>query len=489
MNKKNQNNMALEQTLLSNNSSEEFKRNDTPNVSAFLQNATSSKSEVKDDSTILQKKLPSYTENISRDPTDLQYDLNNNNVDVQPLQPLKNSNGTFESSERSIFQQNQNVLIDIKEKLNYRYIDDDVLSKNFNICSNDINSFTLYFCIYSINTECYIEGIPQLDDSLKLNDINYIYNHFQPFIQYIFEKKNNSILSLETYHFPSKQYTCPVFTNQENIENESQREDSNDISQEQIHFQNSCFEFLLSCFDKNINDTIHKEKIDFRNLYKGFIQEDENKENIFVFFDISKIISYLNTNYTLAIMDEIIYKKKIYSTPMDEFVIQFFKKNDSFTKIYILNNDDDENIPEKEVEVLFPFQLYLCDYVNNEYINIDNSYDLKEVKPLEHPFLGMAYYFSTSPLKEVETENLKRFSCFMVNDLYFKKDISNINEEESEESEESEVNIQSEEEENDKKDPTKEYIKEEILYASTLYFHENELQLWGIKNITHFIKY
>ena len=126
---------------------------------------------------------------------------------------------------------------------------------------------------------------------------------------------------------------------------------------------------------------------------------------------------------------------------------------------------------------------------DREFINVEKT-DINQLIPYEHPLLGMSYFFSTFPLKEVETEKLKRYSCFMVNELYLKNDLStiienplslssiNIFEEEKEE--------QEKEEEEQKKE--QEYSKEELLSVSTIYFHEKEIQLWTIKNISHFIE-
>ena len=341
----------------------------------------------------------------------------------------------------------------IKEKINYKYIDEDELMKNFNICLNE-NQYNIHYCIYSINTDCYIEGIPVLDENLKLHDTEYLYNNFQPFIQYVFKKENNSFV------FPSNSYECKIFgDNDQNII-------ETDKSQEQIHFENDCLTKLYEFFDNDIINIIHNEKININEFYKGFIQDEENKQDIYVFFNVTTIINYLKkTEYTIAIIDEIIYKKKIYSTPIHDSVISFFKKNDQFTKIYLLDNENNSDM----IEVLFPFQLYLCSYNDDTYKNIEKS---EKLIPYEHPKLGLCYLFSTFPLIETYTENLKRFSCFMVNELYLKNNISSImNEEEKE----------SEEEEN---------IKDDILIASTIYFrNELEIQLWGIKNISHFIEY
>ena len=347
------------------------------------------------------------------------------------------------------------------EQIKYKYIDDDELMKDFNICASEFNSspITINYCIYSINTDCYIEGIPPINNSIELHDTQYLFNNFQPFIQYVLEKKNDGILNVgsylgvgsDLYDFPQSSYECNVFSNQE-------EEDDSEKSQQQIHFENTCFQFVLSCFDKNVD--IHNNTIDISKLYKGFIQNKENENiiNLYVFFDVTPIINYLKkSQYTLSIMDEILYKKKIYSTSINENVTNLFKKNIYLSKIYLIDNS------ESEIEVLFPFQLYLCNYTEGEYLNIKKeTVELNHIEQIEHPLLGMAYYFSTYPIKEYESENLKRFSCFMVNDLYIKNDIIEFEEEE------------------------KEKIKDDVLSASTIYFYENELQLWGIKNMIHF---
>lgn len=409
-----------------------------------------------------------------------------NNTDTQPrefmnsssevlTENITNNNNNNVKSQSTTYSVNQ-------YKKNYRYINDDELMKNFNICSNYTNKFTTHFCIYSINTECYIEGNSSIEyNNMDFHDTQYIYNNFQPFIQYILEKKNDSIFSNELYTFPKSEYNCNVFSN-----SETQEKEEVEKTQEQIHFENFCLEFILSCFDKKFIDIIHTEKINIYNFYKGFIQDNDNPEDLYVFFDTTEIIKYLNKQkYTIAIIDEIVYKKLIYSTPINEIVTSFFNKNDFLTKIYLLNEDDDG-----ELEVLFPFQLYLCNYKDGVYSNVektvtplnspskteDDDYGLTilNIEPFEHPFLGLAYFFSTFPINKYDTENLKRYSCFMVKELYLKKDINLVKEDI--------VNDEIETVEED-------FTKDDIIGASTVYFHENELQLWAIKNIIHFIDY
>lgn len=436
-----------------------------------------------------QEKQPQINININQKINLKQKNSESREPEFDSIEPVSEPVSEPETEEIDINNINENNLLN-PEQIKYKYIDDDELMKDFNMCIDDslstpnplfskTNSFQINYCIYSINTDCFIEGIPSLNDSIELHDTPYLFNNFQPFIQYVLEKKKDGILGVgsEFYDFPQSSYECNVFSNQE-------EEDDSEKSQQQIHFENTCYQFVLSCFDKNID--IHNNTIDISKLYKGFIQtlstplsssefiqtnplsaplfsNNQNKENeniiqLYVFFDVTPIINYLKkSQYILSIIDEILYKKKIYSTSINENVTNLFKKNLFLSKIYLINEN------ESEIEVLFPFQLYLCNYSEGEYLNIKKeTVEMNHIEQIEHPLLGMAYYFSTYPIKEYESENLKRYSCFMVNDLYIKNDIIELEEEE------------------------KEKIKEDVLSASTIYFYENELQLWGIKNMIHF---
>jgi hypothetical protein len=79
--------------------------------------------------------------------------------------------------------------------------------------------------------------------------------------------------------------------------------------------------------------------------------------------------------------------------------------------------------------------------------------------------MGLAYYFSTDILKEGDEP--RRFACFITRSYYISKDLATVEVSEEEK---------------------KEHIGK-ILRASSFYFHENEVQIWGVKNILHFVEY
>jgi hypothetical protein len=324
----------------------------------------------------------------------------------------------------------------------YKYIDDDQLSKNFGFCMDTENkTFKVYVAMFSINQSCFIEG--EYEETEYTNDITddqFKYNTRYPFLQFYMETKP------DMYSFPQMDYECPIINTPLEEDGEP---DSEEKPQEQTHFETECFKYLLSMFSDD--NMIHTKNIDISKLYKGFMEYDDS--TVFVFFDVSTLISEIKRELTLAIIDEIVYKKTIYSTPVDTVVSDFFKKNGQLC-----------NIKTTENQVYpFPFQLYLCDFTDEyENIRIDNP---QKYVAFEHPFFGIAYYFTTLPIVNTDVSSLKRFSCFITNGLYIKGDIDSLEEEE------------------------KEKYQNQLITASSFYFHENLLQLWGIKNISHFIEY
>jgi hypothetical protein len=357
--------------------------------------------------------------------------------------------------------------LDILSK--YKYIDKDELSQNFDLCipTDSSTPLKLNFVLYSINTSCYIEGIPESKkETQNFSDLMFLYNTVYPFLQFATQESSSG-----EYIFPTMEYMCPVpskpFGETRNMFNffkggkndmmqSEEEEDSEEKSQSQIHFETECFKFLFSLFEK-IED-VHLLELDIFTFYKGFLQNDENPLELYVFYDITFLVELLKKDYTLAIIDELVYKTTIFEKPVHPSIFRFFDKNDHLTKVYTTNGN---SFP-------FPFQVYLCKKDENidEYVNVEKT-NGSAYPVIEHPYYGPAFYFTGDPIKKTGVENLKRFSCFIVRCLYLLKDIAT---------------------DDIKEEDLKDYINSKIA-ASTFYFHENDIQLWGIKNILHFVEY
>jgi len=353
------------------------------------------------------------------------------------------------------------------QKLPYKYIDSDELSKNFGFCMNSQSTeFTVYFVMYEIKY-LFVEGVveppPKInlcqektEPGIPLTNQMAEPNMFYPYLKFVVEKKE------ETYSFPTKNHVC-MQTSPQEIDKEKNENDS-DKSPDQIYFETECIKHVLDFFSDT--SVLHDDNLE---LYKGFIEHDNN--SIFAFFDVSSLSKFLKPPYITAIVDEVFYNQKIYSVPIDPVISSFFDKNIRFIDLTTVNDNN---------KILkFPFQLYLCKLENGQYENVRKG---EPIQPFEHPFFGYSYYFSTYPLDSDSSnvEELIRFICFTFRNLYIMNNsITELSEQEKEyykrgiETNNAEINPYL---------PTIENIQE----ASTISFVENGVQLWSIKNILHF---
>lgn len=351
--------------------------------------------------------------------------------------------------------------------LPYTYIEPHELNKNFGFCMNSQSKeFTIYFVLYEIKY-LFVEGVvdpnplanycqekrkPGVFISSRLTAPN----TFHPYLQFVVEKKEGR------FSFPSTQYTCmqpPVQT----VDNGGGGDETPDKSPDQIYFETACFKQVFDMFtDISI---IHDENLD---IYQGFVEHTDS--TVFAFFDISRLSKYIKPNYTVATVDEIFYRQKIYSTPIDPVISAFLEKNVRFIDLIS---------PEDQSLLKFPFQLYLCKMENGQYANVVTT-ESTQFQAFDHPLLGYSNYFSTDPVTNENTDELVRFACFTCRVVYIKKDIvTELSQEERE------YYTQGVDNPNIVLAPGLPTV-ENIHDASTLYFVENGLQLWSVKNILHF---
>jgi hypothetical protein len=169
-----------------------------------------------------------------------------------------------------------------------------------------------------------------------------------------------------------------------------------------------------------------------------------------------------------------------------------------------------------ETKIPYPFQLYMCKKEGEETLTVFQKGDALRV--IEHDVFGPSYIFTTEPFGE----NPVRFSCFIIKSVYYLQDITeepifyeedtedeidNKKEKENENQEqqssveptpvgEPEVeSVKSDEEiENEngikkeggdnREEPSKNNV--DFLYVPTVYYWENGVQYWCIRNNNHF---
>ena len=243
-------------------------------------------------------------------------------------------------------------------KSNYKYLDNDILSKEF--CLNrereilEMKKYMISLCFFNINEE------------LKT-----------PFLEFLFDNQTGE------FSFPKKELQMDVIVNLYNKENEKKInmenttpfqkmntlidegiDDDTEIDtlcdEVEMEFFNQCSKFAKEIVF--LTDDVLKQR------YLGFIEKDDI---LYIVFDITSIniLENIHNNskngYFIGIIDEIINRKKIFETPIDQKIIDLFESSPLLKNIYDYNNK----------ETTIPKLVYLC---------VDKDLD-NEPEPEEEP--------------------------------------------------------------------------------------------------------
>jgi hypothetical protein len=269
----------------------------------------------------------------------------------------------------------------------------------------------------------------------------------------------------------------------EQTDDNSDPEPDNNI---RTQIMNECIPEILNIFDLHaeFNESMLKE------IFKGFIYNAE-KNSIYLFFDMSghNIPSSGSTTTTTAtttppplqywgILDEIINTKHICGTDIQPEIVELFTSNPDLKEIRKhANGGTVVNIP-------YPLSLYMCQTGDT---GATNSSELENVlvvssgttileKTVPHPFLGDFYYFSSSVLPSMKKtdigwSDIQRYVVFLEGDndeqeSYIVKDLNEITDEQRQA-----------------------YLKKnEDMDIMTVWFKENDIQLWCIRSPLRFVR-
>jgi hypothetical protein len=297
------------------------------------------------------------------------------------------------------------------ESLNaYSYLDDSPLHTLFDMCHDTEpgKTFKVYLYLYQINSSCSL-----------------------PFIESIFIEQGNTMC------FPSFDYHCIHLEDSE---------ESDEDTQTNIHFNNSCMESILPFLQEGEQPN--------RMIYKGFLSYNET--TLFAVFDLTEQPIKPNS---IGIMDEIINKQSILGISIDPIIHDFFTKF-SFMK-YILSGSGSH--------IDMPIQLYIYNMTTNTnngiFIQKDNS-ELGELlgkinERSTSSWFGSFYYFSREPI----TPTKRRHAVFLSDlhdSLYIVRDINTIDE-----------NIKND-------------YRERCYHSPMIYFMKDGIEMYCIKSFTQF---
>lgn len=350
----------------------------------------------------------------------------------------------------------------------YKYITNKDFSTEFD---SDKDEITVSLCVYHINTDCFLETTSVKDVNAYLNDDiqrpdfklkklltsdGFAKTSFIcPFLEFAMIDTNDQ------YRFPSFKFQRVEFTGKTVRKGTAKMDFEPDEDYidypygNSTYFENECFLQLFKLF-KYIPHALHLSNIN--DMYKGYIQTDVSHYT--VMFDITEFLqinpSLLKPEYIFAILDEIMYKKKIWNTPIDATVTKLFKTHKKLRSL------TDEN----DVEYPIPLQTYMCEKKKDQYVVRKNNIYPTVIEPF-----GLCYYMSNVHFDEKQD----RFAMFVVNCLY------NI-----ELKEDSSILIA-----NTKgkfNELTEEELSSALLTNSTYHFNDIDIQIWGIRDNLHFTK-
>jgi hypothetical protein len=271
----------------------------------------------------------------------------------------------------------------------YKYLDDNILSKEFSNERDYSKDYNLKFCLFSINK------------SLQL-----------PFIEYYLINKNNIL------DFPEVVLLKDLFTE---INNQIQMKKQNtsfinsifnsvNIDDINHNIENIFLEQIIEVF-KQITKLSYENGLD---AYRGFI---DNNDDIYVFFDCTEHYLYYNNltqlysktnnkNPFIKCLMQDISNKTVLNYPIKDSILNIFYEYPFLMKLKDENNE----------LVNTPKSVYLCENVNSYYTNvikIDNDEVSLLHNKIYHEEFDFIYVFSETPLDS--NNNIKRFVMYYDN--------------------------------------------------------------------------
>lgn len=278
-----------------------------------------------------------------------------------------------------------------EETKHYVYLDDDELSRDFLMDRDLAKQYTLQLVMYHMNR------------SLET-----------PFLEFYLEKSD------EIYRFPEKALDNEKL--QETItEIQQTQQGGMDIQTEQhgdveLGVKTTLHDYVdVNPFEQQAFELFHEKTgysdIIAENAYKGFV---ERGGIIYILFENKeKNIANEEQKYSWTVLDEILMKKSVLHTPIQDSVYLLFSENMKLAHI----------TTDSEV-VDIPLVVYPVDKVNDIYENIYYSNESNQetyliTLPRETEDLGHIFTFTTEILpSNQDVENIKRMVIFSKDALY-----------------------------------------------------------------------
>ena len=312
----------------------------------------------------------------------IKYFMNNKNINpVSDISIGSVSLNDSDSETDEIYSRINNSIDE--DELFYKYLDDDILSKEFSNERDFSRDYNLKLCLFSMN------------------------QHLQtPFVEYFFIYKDGQ------FQFPEAVLLKDLFQNivQPDKSTSWFFPDPSEINTDMNNTVDTIFiEQAIETFKYNTK----LSQTDGVNSYRGFINHEND---IFVFFDCSKLNIVINN-------DE---NNKLYKGLLSDLRIgSLYNKTIEANSVYIFNEYPFlSNIKDRfDNNIENPISGYLCEYENNTFQNVLKENDKVSLitEKVEHDLFGYMYLFSEKPL--IDDMNIKRYALFVTPNIPVLEDI------------------------------------------------------------------
>jgi hypothetical protein len=327
--------------------------------------------------------------------------------------------------------------------------------------------YNIRVCAYALNTGCFLEGIEtegtETEGNLRENQF-VSYNHYYPYLQFLVTKNDTEM------GFPVLEYICPSGIVEEGGAS-TEDTSTDETSTEGARIKDECIQHVLDTLLLPDTD-VHMNNRSIIDTFKGFVRStgtsskgtptDEgtptNEETVYVMIDLTLFQMDVRPEMKWAIVDELVYKKSVSGDTISKDVASFFNKYDCMGLLHTAD--------EMRAELPFPFQVYMCRKTQDGgYSNVLMS-DSESEYLIEHEKYGVGYLFTSEPdfLGGNTMEKLRRYAMFVANCAYVLPETGT-------------PSLVSE---------TQEEETTPYLFSTTVYFVENGVQMWFVKNALHF---
>ena len=277
---------------------------------------------------------------------------------------LENHDDNLDNMDNSLLEFN-NMDDEIQNKIKSKNVDvtftnleNDTLSNNIEYERDYYKDYRLHLCLYKVDT------------TLRL-----------PFLKYLVKKE-------EQYIFPNKLMEMKPMIDSISRNNDEPI-DSLFMQQIKVFYQELTSNELITA------------------KYKGYIENEKN--DIFVFIDISNMNIETSFDCEFIIMDEILNTGIVRNTSIDKLITELFKANVFLQTLRT----------EKVLKVQFPKIGYIIqedkDGNYKNVISTNKAEDILIYPKINHKSYNNTYLFSAIPLSVENIDNLFRFACFIEN--------------------------------------------------------------------------